>query len=62
MADHAAGTTGIKALARDAGAWLWTNRRKVATGVLVALPFVSRYFPAFPTDEIVHVVRLFLGA
>jgi hypothetical protein len=34
----------------------------VATGVLVALPFVSRYFPAFPTDEIVHVVRLFLGA
>jgi hypothetical protein len=38
------------------------NRRKIASVVLVALPIVSRYFPAFPTDEIVHVVRLFLGA
>lgn len=62
MGTHSTSATGLKALARDAGAWLWTHRRKVASVVVVALPFVSRYFPGFPTEEVVKVVRLFLGA
>jgi hypothetical protein len=55
-------SVGAKALARDAAAFVWAHRRKAASVVLVALPFVSRYFPGFPTDEVVRVVRLFLGA
>lgn len=62
MGMHSESATGVKALARDAAAFAWAHRRKVATGVLVALPFVARYFPGFPTEEVVRVVRLFLGA
>jgi len=62
MGMHSVGTTGIKALARDAAVFVWAHRRKVASVALVALPFVARYFPGFPTEEVVRVVRLFLGA
>jgi hypothetical protein len=62
MGEHSVGTTGVKALALGAAAFVWVHRRKVGSGVLVALPFVARYFPGFPTDEVVRVVRLFLGA
>jgi hypothetical protein len=62
MGEHSVGTTGVKAFALDAAAFVWAHRRKVGSAVLVALPFVARYFPGFPTDEVVRVVRLFLGA
>jgi hypothetical protein len=59
MGEH---SSGLQSFARDAAAFVWAHRRKVASFVLVALPFVARYSPGFPTDEVVRVVRLFLGA
>jgi hypothetical protein len=47
---------------REAWYWLVTHRRKVASAVIVALPFVSRFVPDFPTDDVVKVLRVFLGA
>jgi hypothetical protein len=62
MADHSAKNGPLKQMALDAVGWVWRNRRKVLAGALVALPLVSRYFPGFPVDDVVKVVRLFLGA
>jgi len=39
-----------------------TNRRKIYAAAVVALPLVSRYVPGFPSDEILGVLRAFLGA
>jgi hypothetical protein len=62
MGDHSAENGPLKQMALDAGAYAWRNRRRIAAGVLVALPLLSRYFPGFPVDDVVKVVRLFLGA
>ena len=42
--------------------WLVKHRRKVLSAAIVALPFVARVVPAFPSAEIVSVLRAFLGA
>ena len=45
-----------------AARWVITNRRKIYAAAVVALPLVSRYVPGFPSDEILGVLRAFLGA
>lgn len=45
-----------------AAQWVVDNRRKLIAGALVALPIVARYVPGFPTDEVVSILRSFLGA
>ncbi|MGW6920858.1 hypothetical protein ACWGA9_06175 [Streptomyces sp. NPDC054950] len=43
-------------------AWLVENRKKIVAGLVVILPLASRYVPGFPTDEVLSVLRVFLGA
>jgi hypothetical protein len=43
-------------------ALVWKHRRKIAMGVIVAMPLVSRVVPDFPTGEAVAFLRMFLGA
>jgi hypothetical protein len=45
-------------------AWYWSvaHRRKILSGVVVALPLVARFVPDFPSDEILTVLRGLLGA
>jgi hypothetical protein len=59
MGEHSAPTPGKFVTAVR---WLLANKGKVASALIVAVPFVSRYVPGFPTDEVVSVLRLFLGA
>ena len=42
--------------------WVVENRRKIYAAAVVAIPLVSRYVPGFPSDEILGVLRAFLGA
>lgn len=42
--------------------WAREHRRTILTVAVMSLPIVSRYVPAFPTAEVVNVLRLFLGA
>ena len=42
--------------------WVVANRRKIYAAAVVAIPLVSRYVPGFPADEILGVLRAFLGA
>jgi hypothetical protein len=41
---------------------VWTQRRKIASALIVALPFAARFVPDFPSDAILSVLRAFLGA
>lgn len=59
MGDHSIETSST---VRDAFVWLLANRRKVVSVAIVALPIVSRFVPGFPSDEILSVLRGFLGA
>lgn len=58
MGDHATPTNRLVSLATYA----WTHRRKIASALIVALPFAARVIPDFPTDQILSVLRAFLGA
>jgi hypothetical protein len=53
---------GFLARVRAGGAWLWTHRRKVASLIVVGLPFVSRVLPNFPTADILAFLRVYFGA
>lgn len=41
---------------------VWAQRRKIAGVLVVALPVVARYWPDFPTDQLLTLVRAVLGA
>jgi len=45
-----------------AARWAVENRRAIYAVVVAAIPLVSRYVPGFPSDEILGVLRVFLGA
>lgn len=45
-----------------AARWVVENRRKIYAAAVVAIPLVARYVPGFPSDEILGVLRVFLGA
>jgi hypothetical protein len=62
MGDHS--KTEASALSRvaDGARWLIKNKAKVASALIVALPFVSRYVPGFPSEEALSILRVFLGA
>lgn len=62
MGEHSATTAGTWSKVRDVAGWAWRNRRKLAAGAIVALPFVARYVPGFPAEEAVDILRGFLGA
>jgi hypothetical protein len=47
---------------REAWYWAVAHRRKILSGAVVALPVVARFVPDFPSDEILSVLRGFLGA
>lgn len=42
--------------------WVRANRKTVLAVAVVAIPLISRAIPAFPADELVSVLRAFLGA
>lgn len=42
--------------------WVVANKGKILTTVIAVMPLVSRYVPWFPSEEVLSVVRLFLGA
>ncbi|MCI3271033.1 hypothetical protein [Streptomyces cylindrosporus] len=62
MGEHSAPNAGVAGKALEVVRWVWRNRRKVAAAAIVALPFVARYVPGFPSEEAVDVLRAFLGA
>lgn len=47
---------------RTALTWVVTHRRKVLAAAIVAIPLLSRYVPGFPADDVLSVLRAFLGA
>jgi hypothetical protein len=59
MGDH---STESSSVLREALYWAVANRRKILSVAIVALPIVSRFVPGFPSDEILAVLRGFLGA
>jgi hypothetical protein len=62
MGDHSSGVKSLGAKVVDSAKWVWAHRRTVASSLVVALPFASRYVPDFPSAEIVAILRAFLGA
>lgn len=69
MGEHSAAEASwsvrAKALAEKLWAgvkWFAANRGKILGAAVIVLPLVSRYVPSFPADEILSVVRAFLGA
>ena len=62
MGEHSTPDTGVMTKVGDVARWVWRNRRKVAAAALVALPFVARYLPDFPSEQAVDILRAFLGA
>jgi hypothetical protein len=59
MGDHSTETTSAL---REAFYWAVAHRRKILSAAVVALPIVARVWPGFPSDEILSVLRGFLGA
>jgi hypothetical protein len=47
---------------RADGVWLWSHRRKVASLIVIGLPFVSRVLPDFPAADILAFLRVYFGA
>lgn len=47
-----------------ARAWQWVSehKRAILGALALALPLASRYVPGFPADEVLAVLRSFLGA
>jgi hypothetical protein len=62
MPEHATQSRGFLSHVREAGYWALAHRRKIASGLLVALPVAARIWPEFPADSIAHYVRLYFGA
>jgi hypothetical protein len=62
MGEHSSGIKSWGAKLVDGGKWAWAHRRKIASAIVVALPFASRYVPDFPSAEIMAILRAFLGA
>lgn len=48
--------------AYDAALWVGKNRRKIYAFLVVAIPLAARYIPDFPSDALMDVARIFLGA
>jgi hypothetical protein len=42
--------------------WALRNRRKIAAALVVALPLLARLVPGFPADDVLSVLRTYLGA
>jgi hypothetical protein len=42
--------------------WAVRNRRKIAAALVVALPLLARLVPGFPADDVLSVLRTYLGA
>jgi hypothetical protein len=61
MGEHNAPDPGWAVKAKAVAAWLRSNRGKVLSVLVVALPLVSRFVPDFPSDALLSVVRAFLG-
>jgi hypothetical protein len=61
MGAHSAPSTFL-AKCRTGAAWLWAHRRKVASAIILAMPFVSRVLPDFPSADIVAFLRMYFGA
>lgn len=47
---------------REAFYWAVAHRRKIASVVIVALPFLSRVAPDFPTADVKALLELYFGA
>jgi hypothetical protein len=58
MGNHSADSSKL----REAYYFVVAHRRKILSGAVVALPIVARFVPDFPSDEILAVLRGFLGA
>jgi hypothetical protein len=58
MGDHSAEYSKV----RNALYWVKAHRRKIASAVIVALPFVSRILPDFPVGEVKSFLELYFGA
>lgn len=75
MGDHAAPSgfwarvrgfvSGVRARVAEAVPaveWVISHRRKVGSAIVIALPFISRVVPSFPSADITAFVRMYFGA
>ncbi|MFF8473873.1 hypothetical protein [Streptomyces sp. NPDC015414] len=46
---------------RAVAGWVWQNRRKVAAVLVLAVPLATRFVPDFPADEVLALLRAYLG-
>lgn len=42
--------------------WALAHKRSILGVAVVALPLLSRYVPGFPAEEVLSLLRSFLGA